>query len=216
MSYSRHGYSRWYIWWDTSSGDTLETQKLAIDDCCEVVYLDPVEVYQMIMRGHWKKFLPPTAFDDKGEPVERDHLTDCCVTWLEDVAREHSPDFNAAYHRLNVQWKLFEELRSARFGDEVRNDAQTAGDAAHEYSASKLREPSFARAMMENAEKLADELKRGVARALPVGNCARCGKDHDMLIFRRLTRPMAEEDGGWNFFATCPETKEPILLKDTE
>jgi len=212
MSYSRHSYSRWYIWWDCSSGDTLETQKLALDDCCKVVYLDPVEVYQMIMRSDWKKFLPPTAFDDKGEPVERDHLTDCCATWLEDVGREHIPEFNAAHHRFNVQWKAFEELRRDRFGD----GAQTAGDAAHEYIASKLREPSLVRAMMESAEKLQNELKRDAARALPVGCCARCGKDHGRLIFHRLTRPFDEEDGGWTFFATCPETKQPILMKDTE
>ncbi|MFW6056851.1 MAG: hypothetical protein ACOC9B_06045 [Chloroflexota bacterium] len=51
-------------------------------------------------------------------------------------------------------------------------------------------------------------------RVLDVGNCARCGKDHKGLAFHRLNRPFEEEEGGWTFFAICPETNQPILMKD--
>jgi hypothetical protein len=32
MSYSRWSFSKWYVYWDTSSGDTLDDQVLSIDD----------------------------------------------------------------------------------------------------------------------------------------------------------------------------------------
>lgn len=41
-----------------------------------------------------------------------------------------------------------------------------------------------------------------------VTNCARCGKDHESLQFRRLKTPA----GNFTHWGTCPNTGEPILL----
>jgi hypothetical protein len=47
---------------------------------------------------------------------------------------------------------------------------------------------------------------------IDVQSCARCGKDHDELAFKKLIRPAAE----WTHWAECPTTYEPILLCVTQ
>jgi hypothetical protein len=48
-----------------------------------------------------------------------------------------------------------------------------------------------------------------------ISSCARCGKDHHNLAFYTFTRPIADTDGTvWNQWGICPDTAEPILLKD--
>ena len=42
--------------------------------------------------------------------------------------------------------------------------------------------------------------------------CARCGKKHLDLEFKRLSQPRAE----FQWWALCPKTKEPILLEVIE
>ena len=46
-----------------------------------------------------------------------------------------------------------------------------------------------------------------------VGNCARCGGNHDVLLFRKLRRPVVAPDREWTHWASCPENGEPILLR---
>lgn len=44
--------------------------------------------------------------------------------------------------------------------------------------------------------------------------CSRCGKTHDSLTFREFDRPVVDEDGTvWAFWALCPYSGDPILLK---
>lgn len=42
-----------------------------------------------------------------------------------------------------------------------------------------------------------------------VKSCARCGGDHDNLVFIKFTNPIDE----WTHFALCPYNEEPILMK---
>jgi hypothetical protein len=45
-------------------------------------------------------------------------------------------------------------------------------------------------------------------------DCARCGKFHRGIKFKKFTRPLQEAVlKGFTHFAICPKTKEPILLK---
>lgn len=46
-------------------------------------------------------------------------------------------------------------------------------------------------------------------------NCARCRGDHKSLEFRRFIRyVIADSDGTvWSWWALCPNTGEPILMK---
>lgn len=47
-----------------------------------------------------------------------------------------------------------------------------------------------------------------------VRGCARCGGDHDGLVFAALERPMAPSDCPvrWDYWAACPANGGPILL----
>lgn len=48
-------------------------------------------------------------------------------------------------------------------------------------------------------------------------NCARCREDHQMMEFRRFQRPIIDSDNTvWNFWGSCPTTKEPVLLRIEE
>lgn len=40
-------------------------------------------------------------------------------------------------------------------------------------------------------------------------NCARCGQNHENLIFYKFTRPSGE----YTHYAYCPTNGEPILMK---
>lgn len=47
-----------------------------------------------------------------------------------------------------------------------------------------------------------------------ITHCARCGEDHAEVIFRRFHSPVEDEDGTlWEWWAICPKTKEPILMR---
>lgn len=41
-----------------------------------------------------------------------------------------------------------------------------------------------------------------------VGNCARCGEDHSMVAFKRLTHPCLQ----FTHWAPCPTNGEPIMM----
>ena len=45
-----------------------------------------------------------------------------------------------------------------------------------------------------------------------IGKCARCGKDHEHLLFVPVLCPAKE----WTHWASCPVTSEPILKKIVE
>lgn len=45
---------------------------------------------------------------------------------------------------------------------------------------------------------------------IPLGNCARCGRNHDRVEFKKFQVPCAS----WTHWGFCPNTGEPILLQD--
>jgi hypothetical protein len=47
---------------------------------------------------------------------------------------------------------------------------------------------------------------------LSVGNCARCGKKHRPLMFKKFKRQTQSEPPSTHW-AMCPTTKEPILMR---
>ena len=49
-----------------------------------------------------------------------------------------------------------------------------------------------------------------------VTNCARCGRDHDIVHFERFTRPIEIDDEVFKYFGMCPEYDEPILMRVVE
>ena len=48
---------------------------------------------------------------------------------------------------------------------------------------------------------------------LNVTNCARCGKNHDGIEFKKLKKPAIADKTVYRYFAHCPETKEPLLMR---
>jgi len=47
-----------------------------------------------------------------------------------------------------------------------------------------------------------------------VFSCARCGLDHKEVHFLEFSgKPITDQDGVWNYWAICPETQDPILLR---
>jgi hypothetical protein len=47
-------------------------------------------------------------------------------------------------------------------------------------------------------------------------NCARCGKNHREVKFKKLKRPIESgllEDIAWTYWGLCPKTGEPILMR---
>lgn len=53
---------------------------------------------------------------------------------------------------------------------------------------------------------------------ITIHRCARYGQDHVNLEFKEFTQnPIEDSDGTiWNYWALCPITNEPILLKKQE
>ena len=46
-----------------------------------------------------------------------------------------------------------------------------------------------------------------------VWHCARCGHDHANLLFRKFEYPIVDcNDLTWDWWATCPQTGDPILM----
>lgn len=47
--------------------------------------------------------------------------------------------------------------------------------------------------------------------------CSRCGKDHTGIIFNVfLQPPKTNDDVDWDWWGTCPNTGDPILMTTTE
>lgn len=44
-------------------------------------------------------------------------------------------------------------------------------------------------------------------------NCARCGMNHAELIFREFKHPVVENRLTYRWWASCPMTDEPILMR---
>jgi hypothetical protein len=59
---------------------------------------------------------------------------------------------------------------------------------------------------------LGSDLQTGEAVKTSIGNCARCGQNHHGLPVREFTRP-PKRPHGYAWFAICPVTDEPILLR---
>lgn len=49
-----------------------------------------------------------------------------------------------------------------------------------------------------------------------IRNCARCGKNHTQLQFQEFKQPVKDKDGDWNYWAICPSSLDPILLRTQE
>ena len=45
-----------------------------------------------------------------------------------------------------------------------------------------------------------------------VKRCARCGGDHDNMVFKRLAKPV-DMDGMCTHWVMCPTNQEPILME---
>lgn len=56
------------------------------------------------------------------------------------------------------------------------------------------------------------ELKTVVTTVI---GCARCGNDHEAIEFKRFEIPIKDDDGLWEYWALCPVSGDPILLKKT-
>lgn len=48
-----------------------------------------------------------------------------------------------------------------------------------------------------------------VNKNITVKNCPRCKQEHWLLLFF----PLTEKAGEFSYWATCPEYKEPVLLR---
>lgn len=49
---------------------------------------------------------------------------------------------------------------------------------------------------------------------LSVDGCARCGQDHDTLHYKEFANPIEDDDGTiWAYWATCPITGDPVLMR---
>lgn len=66
----------------------------------------------------------------------------------------------------------------------------------------------------EPVEKKPLEKGEGLSLVHSVRGCARCGEDHDSLSFRKLGHSV-DGDPPLEYWATCPETDEPIMLGHT-
>ena len=53
---------------------------------------------------------------------------------------------------------------------------------------------------------------RGGDLTSAVGECARCGEDHEPIDFKAFERPVVDNDGTWTHWAPCPTNGDPILL----
>jgi hypothetical protein len=53
-------------------------------------------------------------------------------------------------------------------------------------------------------------------RSVDMNGCARCEEGpHPGVIFERLDHPVEDADGtAWDWWATCPTTGQPILMRD--
>jgi len=45
-------------------------------------------------------------------------------------------------------------------------------------------------------------------KCMDIRSCARCGQDHDNLVFAKLHQPQEE----WSYWCLCPTTGEPIMM----
>ena len=45
-----------------------------------------------------------------------------------------------------------------------------------------------------------------------IQHCARCGGTHEQMWFSKFTRPMVFGGIVHNYWAICPETREPIIM----
>lgn len=73
-------------------------------------------------------------------------------------------------------------------------------------------------------EEFSDDLETALRNAgheprhtgpIRVHQCARCGLNHDALVFREMARPMAPPEAAplrWTHFALCPTFREPIMM----
>ncbi len=61
------------------------------------------------------------------------------------------------------------------------------------------------------------ETKEKVTILVDVKQCARCSQDHDQLKFNLFISPILDSNFSvWNYWALCPVTQEPILLRIQE
>lgn len=48
-------------------------------------------------------------------------------------------------------------------------------------------------------------------------HCARCGANHEALVWKPFQRPVVDADGTvWGWWTMCPYNQEPVLLTKIE
>lgn len=45
-----------------------------------------------------------------------------------------------------------------------------------------------------------------------ITSCARCGKDHEGIVYKKLTNPLVHADTSFTHWAMCPDLDEPIMM----
>ena len=51
-------------------------------------------------------------------------------------------------------------------------------------------------------------------RTVDIKSCARCGDNHDRMIFYEFGKPIVDTDGTiWDWWGLCPKTGDPVLLR---
>lgn len=90
MSYCRWSNSDWYIFWNSSSGDTLESQVLSIwysmDAMRDFTY---PEVRRMLQEDDWSDLGVPDAGPGIESMPDSQALLTSVVSWMENVQQEY-------------------------------------------------------------------------------------------------------------------------------
>lgn len=90
MSYSRWGSSSWYVFWNTSSGDTIESQVLSawysLDKCIDWTYDQVVELLTNLKDCDWIVRLLQLKYDCSAD--EAIELQELMQVWVSDVKKQ--------------------------------------------------------------------------------------------------------------------------------
>ena len=154
MAYSRWGYSKWYIWYDASSGTDILDQVLAVDGGDGgPIHLSFMEVFEIVSRWDFTLLNASGLIDAQGIPAEHEHLDSCLREFLHDARMEGDEEYREAKQAEWANWEKYAELRRSRMSEEERvaedeKTHQAACEAGHKWVMAKLREPSWTRRLL--------------------------------------------------------------------
>lgn len=88
MSYSRWGDSSWYVFWNTSSGETIDSQILSawysLDKCIDWTY----EQVKSLFSNTHEYIVKLLEFKYNCSPDEASELQELMQQWVSDVKKE--------------------------------------------------------------------------------------------------------------------------------